>query len=414
VIVRITIDRTCTRKVLPAALLAFAVISHVNPAAADEFDTVNLVLSQTITYDNNIFRSSDATPATAGSSGKADRIQSTSLGFKINKPYAQQRFQIDYAQSQTRFDEFNFLNSEAQNYRAAWLFALTPHLTGTLSADQTQSQSSFAQFGGTQRNLRTSNGRTLTIDGWLSGGWHVIGGLVKTVAKSEQTSLSLPSSESQRIEAGVRYDASSTNSIAFTQRSTPTETINLRLDPVNLIETNYRDVQSELRVHWVASGKSSIDGTLARTSRVNDHFAQRDFAATTGELRYGWTPTGKLQVNFTANRAISPYAAFGNTIQNSTYVIDRTYSFGAQYQLDAKLGINLNMIRKQSDYGGPIFVVTGPPRVDSVRSNQLGLNYSPLRSVTLSANISHDRRDSNAATFQFSGTVMSISAQGTF
>ncbi len=398
-----------SRGVCAAAALLFAA-----PACADEFDALNFVLGQSITYDANIFRAPDISAPQPGYNSKGDRVDATSAGFKINKPYAQQRFQADYTQTTTRYNTFGFLNSDATNYRAAWLWALTPHLTGTLSKDSSQSQVSFAQAGGTQKNLRTTSNRTVSVDGWLSGGWHLLGGLTESEAKTEQLNLSAPSYDSRRIETGVRYEAASANSISLTRRSTPSETINQTLDPVNLIETNYRDVESELKTHWKPSGNSTFDATLNRKQRINEHFSQRDFAATTGELRYGWTPTGKLQFNLSASRNISPFIAFGNTIQNSSYVIDNTLLLGAVLQSDAKVSLSANLTRKLSNYGGPVFAVTGPPRQDEFRSLQVGLNWTPLRALTLSASFEHDRRDSSVLGFQFTDNVATFNASATF
>ena len=401
-------------RLLWAVFCGVAAALGANSAVADEFDTLNLVLSESISYDANIVKTPDTIAPPAGSSSKSDRINATTLGFKINKPYAQQRLQLDYSQVQTRYDSFNFLNSEASNYRGAWLWALTPHLTGTLSADQNQSQASFAQFGGTQRNVRTNKNRGLSVDAWFSGGWHAVAGLTQTEAKSELASLSTPSSETRRMELGFRYEAASGNSISATRRLAPAETVNQRLDPVNLIETNYRDVQSELKAHWKPSGHSTFDFSLARAERLNDHFTQRNYAATTGEIRYGWTPTGKIQLNLAALRSIAPFQAVGNTVQNSTFVVDDTLSLGVNWQFAAKTALYLNLTRKRSNYGGPIFAVSGPARSDDFRTLQTGVNWSPIRNLSLGASIEHDMRDTNAPGLQFSDTIAVFNASATF
>lgn len=404
----------CASRWRRAVFLCVLSVLFSADAAADEFDTLNLTLSESISYDANIFKTPDTVAPPAGSSGKSDRINSTTLGFKINKPYAQQRLQLDFSQVQTRYDTFNFLNSEGTNYRGAWLWALTPHLTGTFSVDQNQSQISFAQFGGTQRNVRTNKNRGLSVDGWLSGGWHLIFGLTQTEARSELASLSVPSTESQRTEYGFRYEAASGNSAGFTRRETPAETTNLRLDPVNLIETNYRDVQNEIKVHWKPSGHSVFDFAVARTERINDHFSQRNYAATTGEIRYGWTPTGMLQFNLAAIRSIAPFQAVGNTVQNSTFVVDDTLSIGGNWQFTAKSSLNFSLSRKLSDYRGPVFAVTGPARSDKFRTAQAGINWNPIRNLSLSANIERDVRDTNAPGLQFNDNILSFFASATF
>jgi exopolysaccharide biosynthesis operon protein EpsL len=402
-------------RILPAALLVFAAAEvFAPPAYADQFDTVNLVLSDTLTYDANVFRTPDSVGPQPGFSTKADHINLISAGIKIDKPYAQQRFQFDVTKTLTRYNNFSYLDADALNYRGAWLWALTPRITGTLSTDRAQAQLPFAVNGGTQRNVRTTNNRNFTIDGWVTGGWHLLAGVGQSESSTEQAVLSTPSYRSHRIEGGLRYVATSGNSLTFTQRSIPAELINQPLDPVNFIDTNYRDTESELKGSWKPSGHSSFDGSLTRKARYNDHFSQRDFSGTAGELRYTWTPTGKLTFNLAATRNILPYAAFGNTLENSSYRVDQTLSLGSEWKVDAKITVRLNLNRTISDYGGPVFAVTGPARSDDFRVARLAAEWAPARFVTLTASVERDRRTSNVSSFEYSDTIATIAASLTF
>jgi len=83
-------------------------------------------------------------------------------------------------------------------------------------------------------------------------------------------------------------------------------------------------------------------------------------------------------------------------------------------QSDAKVSLSANLTRKLSNYGGPVFAVTGPPRQDEFRSLQVGLNWTPLRALTLSASFEHDRRDSSVLGFQFTDNVATFNASATF
>ena len=402
------------RGFVPAAVYVLAAAFLAQSAVADQYDTLNLVMSDSLTYDANVFRTPDSIGPQPGFSTKSDNINVSNVGLRINKPYAQQRFQFDATKSMTRYKTFSFLDSEALNYRGAWLWALTPHLTGTLSTDRAQSQIPFTQIGGTQSNVRTTNSRNFNLDGWVSGAWHLLAGVGQTESKTEQAILSLPSSRSNRVEAGLRYAAASGNSVTFTQRSITADVINQPLDPVNLIDTNYRDTESELKVNWKPSGHSTIDSSLTRKERRNEHFAQRDFSGYAGELRYGWTPTGKLQFNLVASRTILPYAAFGNTIQNSTYQVNQALSLGSVWQVHAKTAVRLNFVRTLSDYRGPVFAVTGPAQHDDFRSAQLGVDWAVTRYLSLSASLQRDRRSSNVARLEFTDTVATVSAALTF
>jgi exopolysaccharide biosynthesis operon protein EpsL len=393
-------------------IAACAVVPACLPplAIADQFDTLNLIMSDTLTFDANVFRTPDSSGPQPGFTSKADRINVITVQLKLDKSYALQRLQFDVSKSLTRYNSFSFLDAEALNYRGAWLWSLTPRLTGTLSADRSQAQIPFAQIGGTQRNVRTTNNRNLSLDGWVSGGWHLMAGVGQSESTTEQTLLSTPSYRNHRVEGGLRYVAASGNSISFMQRVIPTELVNQPLDPVNLIDTNYSDIESELKAAWKPTGRSSIDASLTRKSRRNDHFAQRDFSGMAGELRYAWTPTGKLQVNIIASRTISPYAAFGNTLENSTYRVDQTYSLGTDWNVAAKVAAHLTVTHTVSDFGGPVFVVTSPARNDDFRSVRLAFDWTATRNASLNFSVERDRRTSNVARFEFSDTVAIVGA----
>jgi exopolysaccharide biosynthesis operon protein EpsL len=402
--------RNFRSRLIAIAVCAVAPLCVPPLAAADQFDTLNLVMSDTLTFDANVFRTPDSAGPQPGFTSKADRINLITVQLKLDKSYALQRLQFDVSKSLTRYNAFSFLDTEALNYRGAWLWSLTPRLTGTLSADRAQAQIPFTQIGGTQRNVRTTNNRNLSVDGWVAGGWHLLAGVGQSESTTEQTVLSTPSSRSHRVEGGLRYVAASGNSITFMQRAMPSELVNQPLDPVNLIDTNYSDIESELKAAWKPTGRSSIDASLTRKARRNDHFTQRDFSGMAGELRYTWTPTGKLQVNLAANRNISPYAAFGNTIENSTYRVDQTYTLGTDWNVAAKIAVHLNVTRSTSDYGGPVFAVTAPARNDEFRSVRLSFDWTATRNASLNFSLERDRRTSNVARFEFSDTLAIIGA----
>ena len=145
-------------------------------------------------------------------------------------------------------------------------------------------------------------------------------------------------------------------------------------------------------------------------TRDNLHFSQRNFSGTAGRLNYNWTPTGKLSINVSALRTIGPYAAFGNTLENSTYVVNQTVSLGAGWSISGKTSANLSFSRTHSDYRGPVFAVTSPARVDDLNVAQAGISWSPDRWITLNASVVQTDRSSNIASFQFTGNSAAISA----
>lgn len=382
---------------------ALAVMLLSQPVRGDEFDTVNFIAGSSLRYDTNIFR----TPA---SSAQSETSTISYAGIRFDKPYGLQRFQLNATETFTRYNAFSFLDNNALDYRAAWLWAVTQHLTGTISADRTQSQIPFTLTGGNQRNVLTSNSRNFSFDGWISGAWHLIGGYGQSETATEQPLLSVPSYRNRRVEGGLRYVSAAGNSITAIQRSIVATVVNQPLDLVNLIDTDYRDTESELRLAWRLTGKSTIDARVVRKNRRNEHFSQRDFSGTGGELRYGWSPTGKLKFNFTATRDVLPYAAFGNSVENSTFREDNTLSVVAIWQATGKVAVQGTLLRTLSDYRGPVFAPTGVARSDEFRLAQLRADWFVLRAVSLNASLEHSRRTSNIAGIDFTDTLFTVGA----
>jgi len=165
-----------------------------------------------------------------------------------------------------------------------------------------------------------------------------------------------------------------------------------------------------LGVTWRPTGKSNFDAGVTYKTRDNLHFSQRNFSGTAGRLNYIWTPTGKLSININATRTILPYAAFGNTLENSTYVVNQTLTLGAGWSISGKTSASLSFSRTHSDYRGPVFAVTSPARVDDLNVAQVGISWAADRWISLSASVVHTDRSSNIGTFQFNGNVAQIGA----
>jgi exopolysaccharide biosynthesis operon protein EpsL len=399
---------------LPAFCALTVAALSAQSARADEFDTFNFVTGSRLRYESNILQSPDFSIPPPGVSSKADTYNVSYIGLRVDKPVSLQRFQLSATDTTTHYSSYTFLDNNALDYHAAWLYSITPHVTGSLSSDRTQAQIPFALIGGAQRNIVTTNSRNFTIDVTGGGVWHLLGGLGTTDLTTEQQQLTVPPTRSRRYEGGIRYLSNAGNSVTAIYRHIPAELIGQALDPRLLIDTNYRDSEAEVRAEWQVTGLSRIEARLMRKQRTNEHFTQRDFSGTTGEARYSWTPTGKLKFSFAATRDLVPYAAFGNVIENSTYRVDDTLSVVSIWEATAKINVQATLLRTESDFRGPVFPITGPVRADTLTLGRLKADWAITRFATLTAILEHDRRASNVPGFQFTNTIVSVGAALTF
>ena len=380
--------------------------------AADQFDTINFTLGSNRQYDSNVFRTPDNVGPQPGFSTKSDYSTTTYVGVNFDKAYSQQRFQLGGNYNIRRFDVITTADADTLSYQGAWLWALTPHFTGSLNASRSQTQVSFADNeGATQSNIRTTTSQNLTFDAWVSGKWHLIGAVGNSEGKTEQAILSSPGTRSQNIEGGVKYVSTANNSITVTHRVNSTELTNFTLNLGSLVETDYRDIETEVKVSWQLSGHSSISGRLAQKSRRNENFSQRDFSAYAADISYDRKVSDKLKFTISASRNPSPFPAIGNNSPSANYKLDQKLSFSSTWQPSAKTSVNLTLSRLLSDYQGDALGLGGAPRTDDLRSAQLGFSWGIRRYVSLNAGLGRDLRTTNTPGFQFSNNNASVGAE---
>jgi exopolysaccharide biosynthesis operon protein EpsL len=380
--------------------LGVAAMLHcwVLPSALAQQDMFSVVTGGSIRHESNLFRRPEATAS-------ADTIKTGYVGFRLDKPYSLQRFQLDLTETAHRYEQFDRLNLNATDYRAAWLWAVTPRITGTLSATRTEAPTSFELTGITnQRNVSISEQRLLNFDGWVSGGWHVIGAVAQSDQKSEQPVETRPDFRSTSAEGGIRYVAPSANSISVVRRATEGD----YLTPVTiggLSDRRFHEDETEVRVSWVLTRRSALSGRMSWMERESA-LPQRNFAGPSADVSYTWTPTGKLSVIAAARRTIGP-------LQNASfnYSQNQAFSLSPAWQITGKTALRLRAERTTTEYRGTgIVPPTEPAREDTLDTAQLILEWAALRTLTVSARLERQKRSTNIPGLEFEATIGSASA----
>ena len=152
---------------------------------ADDKDRLNFIAGISRQHDNNLFRETTRE--------QSDNIIATYAGIRVDKPYALQRFKLELTVTDYKYQNNGFLDFKAKDYKAAWLWSITPYLTGTLSADRKQQLNDFKDF----RNFITqniSNTENQHFEANLSphGAWYLLGGFTRSNQINSQTLADYP------------------------------------------------------------------------------------------------------------------------------------------------------------------------------------------------------------------------------
>lgn len=386
------------------ALFAAVALACAGPAAADEKDAFNVVVGVTATHEDNLFRGA-ALPANAH---KSDNVYGANVGLRFDKEYSLQRIQLEATASKYRFDNNSFLNFSGVDYRGAWLWRVTPRVSGVLSASRSETLVPYSdqRTVSIAKSTQINENRQFTFDGELAAAWHVIGGVGQSRSRNSQPFSAVGDYVLTGGEIGGKYVSAAGNSFSLVQRESDGEYEGRSLDAVNFLDTGFDQSETEARVVWQVSGHSSLDGRIGYLKREHDNFGQRNYSGTVGRLDYLWTPTGKLRFNFTAGRNLYSFQEAGH----SYYVAD-TFAIAPSWLLSDKTTLRAKLEHVERDFRGPIPGAAASTRNDRTQSIQFGADWKVTRTGLIQGTLSHERRSSNLGGLGYSANVIGISGQ---
>ena len=390
-----------------ACLACFvAECAHAGPE-----DALNYFVGASVVHDDNLFRlpSQTAAPTVQGTSAKSDTLTTLQAGIRYDRAVSLQRFQLDLTAVQYNYRTHDYLNFSALNYRGAWLWSVSPRLTGTLSADRTTVLESYATLQDTsQRNKRTTDNQHLTADWQVDGGWHLLGGAHHLRSEANAANTVTGNYTEDTAEGGLRYVSAANNSVALVHRATKGSFFDRTQDATTMLDTGYNQSETEAQVIYRTGAHSQLDGRVAYRDRSYDHYSTRDYAGTVWTLGYLWTPTEKLRFTLAAGRDLVAYQE-----QANSYYATRFINLTPSWQVTEKTAVRMKLGHAKNDYRGAI-VATSPMREDTVRNAELGLSWRPTQTVLVDTYVAHERRSSNIATLPYRDNLIGLSASGTF
>jgi exopolysaccharide biosynthesis operon protein EpsL len=333
-----------------------------------------------------------------------------SAGLRLDQPYAQQRFLLDVTAHSHRYSRLSFLDFQGLDYRGLWAWQLGRRLSGSLATERVQSLADYSEFRDrSQRNVLTAERTFLSADGWLFGGWHLLGELQQQEYKYSVPFTQRGSYRASGAEGGVLYLARSSSSAALKLRQLDGQYLGRPLDVASALDDGFKRSEAELSATWAASARSSVNGRIARVEYRSNHFAQRDFSGTAAALGYRWLPAARLTFALDASRDLEPWSD-----QIASYRVVERGTLGATWQIAARTALRLSLARQASDYRNPLPSFTGTPRADVLRSAQLALEWNPLRNVSLNASLQRQWQSSTEPAARFEARIASVGASARF
>jgi exopolysaccharide biosynthesis operon protein EpsL len=391
--------RRLIRTLLPAGLLAFPL-----SAAALFNDRVEVFAAENVLWDSNIFRLDDRT-----GNVRRDTISTTSVGITGNIPVSLQTFQFAYTYFQTRYRDASELDFNGHTARAAYLWAITPRLTGDVGYGESQALGSFSQFIGDRTKDVIKTRQVYANAVWMATpSWRVNGAAGYSDQEHSDPTRKLFDIETTTGEAGITYVTAKDNRIGIAargERGKPKQTPNVLAGGV---DNTYRQYGLGVVGHWGVAGHSMLDGRAEYTRREYDNDPRRDFSGPTLRLSHTWTPTGKLEVVSTVRREISPI----EEVQSSNFVLVKGISVKPKWNATDKTTVT--GVAEYAIWNYRADLQNAASYEHRVRSFGAGAVWRPSPRFTFQAGYLHEKRKSSLALADYDVDLFTLEGRISF
>lgn len=410
-------------KCLPFALLLLT-LPRADSAWADEDDAFSLVTSASWQYQDNVLYLPDGQRPTFFGAGapRGDHNYTASVGLNFDKRIGRQQLSANATRSMIRYDSLDVLDYDGHNGFASWKWQVGNDLSGQLRYTSRRYLQGFGDFRTTTPAKNLVDAETLRFDAAyiVDAYWTLFGALSQDSYRNQLRVRQGSDADIDRAEAGVRYTTRGGTAFELLGRDTQGD-YPKRLPGLN--QTNsYSQKDLEARVRWQPVGHSRLSAAIGQSNRKHEEVPERDYEDVYGRVSWEWQPTGKLGVNFLAERQIS---ALDDLL--SSYFRTTTYSIAPIWQPTGKLRVDGRMQWVSRDGNGETFFTQLPPAVqaalgisgatarqEDITTYSLGATWAIQRNLTANAELRHDSRDSNVQFYQYRVRSVSMSLQYLF
>lgn len=394
--------RTHKSLAIPFALAALAPVA----AYADEQDTFQFRAGQSFQRDSNVFRLSDSANV------QADTIGITTLGFKLDKPYSLQRFELDVYADKYSYKNNSNLDFTAVNYEAAWRWSFTPRLYGNITADRRQYVDNSADVqnqGQVNRRIDQANRADAEYD--LGGAWRAGAGLFNRSAKNSLSSSFEGDYTVNGGELGARYVFASGNWLGYRFKSGkgnyPDRTLS------NVFAKNFSDREHEFRALWAPTGKTTVNARISYLQREHEGLSARDYSGFTGQVDATLVATGKTSFIAGYVRELENYQTPAGQPSTSYYEGDRFF-IGPVWKATEKITLRARYDHGRRTFRGALPSVVALDRKDTLNLASLSVDYQIFRALKLRGWLQRDTRSSSLAGADYRSNAVGISALASF
>jgi exopolysaccharide biosynthesis operon protein EpsL len=361
------------------------------PVWAQSQDLVKLRGSVDLQNNDNFF----SAPAP---NAVSEFISTQTVGVNVAVPYSLQRFELDASLTGNQHRTYSNFDFIGQNYKAAWLWSITPALHGSLST--TRADTLNAATDSQSPNLRNQN--TSTRTGFsaiyeLGGPWQVLAGLTNSTVVNERALIGQADDHSNSANAGLNYVLGSGNTLGYLLQVGAGNSAN-----------DYTTTAHDVNIVWVLTGNTTLAAHVAHNTQAFGAAPQYDYSGVSGGAKLTWRMSGKTSLQAGWQRDLASYRT-----ASASYTQTDALTIAPVWQVTPKTALRLQLrYADLKEMGNPFGTLSD--RHDRLRDTSVSLTWQPHTLVTVSAAVSESGRVSSTPGQDFTGHQLSVNAQFVF
>lgn len=372
-------------------------------------------VSQTFSYDSNLFRTSE--------NEESDLISSTALVGGFEQRVGRQHLYGSAGVSGNLYQDNDQLNGIGYDLLGGIRWEIGSILSGNARVRASQAQASFSDYGTFETNRTDRNReRATVIDFNALYGRGVLGFEVlanRTDVSYSRSGFSDRDRESNMVGAGLRFRPGGPWTFGLTARFTDGEypdAVDLTTGQVVPDEYERRDI--DLSAQYQASGFSVLSARISHTDEEHDLVTARDFDGLTGAINWHFQATGKTRLALSLSRTTGTGAGSGlfafessdplsptpTGPESVSFLTDSrrsdTLSVVANWRATSKIAVEAGVKYSRDRYDTRFVEQTGEDSSSSGNSYTMSLaaDYYITRAWSATCGVGYERRETDFST----------------
>jgi exopolysaccharide biosynthesis operon protein EpsL len=379
------------------------------PAAAGPSDALHVYAGVAYGHDDNLLRVADNQPAFDDT--RADSWWTREGGLIFDKSYSRQHITLVAKLSRTTFDHFTQLDYNGRNLRANWNWQLGNHLEGRAGWYLEQTLAPYTNFRGDERNLRKTRSQYAEGAWRFHSAWRVRAAFKRDNYSYEAKSNLFNNRSEDSSELELDYLARSDSTAGLVARHVKGSYPFPRLIAPSVLNNDFTQDELKVRVHWLATGSTTIDALVGYTRRDQPSFGPGTTSGVAGRIDATYQPRGKIIYRAAVWRDFAPLES---TLVS--YTLNDGASIGAQWDVTAKVQVDGDAIYERRNYNArEQFAGIGDLR-DSIRTISMRVSWLPRPTVQVQLGLAHQQLSGSPilGTGSFTSNSVTLNANAQF